>query len=393
MISWATNAEDVVLSRSLPGGFGTYVDLGAGDPDEGSATRLLAERGWYGISVTTGPGAAARHRERRPGDVTLELPAGVTPQRSLDTVLEDFSRGQLDLLRIGSAVPAGEVLAGVDLTRWHPRVVLVEAVDPVSGARRDGAWRAPLEAAGYAEALFDGVNHFFAPAGDQELLRRLAVPASSLDGYEPWTAARLNEALVRLHERIGVLERSLDERSGVAAGSSQLATRRTLHVPEPPAGLPQRRSAITSPGPVPSPPARLALVGDPGAWRRWTGEALAAALAAELLRVEHPADLAWGSLPASVVIDLAWPRTRLLERSLAATATAAVCPNDPGEDAVAGGWSATWTSTPATIGFGLDQLLTEPAATLAGLLAGCGLTPVVAPGTVVASLGVPTAGP
>ena len=390
MISWATNAEDVVLSRSLLGGFGTYVDLGAADPDEGSATRLLAERGWYGISVTAGPGAAARHRERRPGDVTLELPAGVAPPRTLDIVLEDFSRGPLDLLRIGSAAPAGAVLAGVDLARWRPRVVLVEAVDPASGAGDDDeAWRAPLEAAGYTEALFDGVNHFFAPADDPELLARLAVPASSLDGYEPWAAARLAEALAGLQERVRMLERSLDEHSGVAAGSSRLAAQRSLHVPEPPAGLPHRRAASTSPTPAPSPPARLALVGDPGAWRSWMGEALAAALSAELLRAEHPADLAWGSLPGSVVVDLAWPRTRLLERSLAAAAMAAVCHTEPADAGSPAGWGATWTSTPATVGFGLGELFADPTTTLAAVLAGCGLTPAFSPEAVVARLGPP----
>lgn len=394
MISWATNAEDVVLARSLPAGFGTYVDVGAGDPDEGSATRLLAERGWYGISVVAGAGAAARHRERRPGDVTLELPAGVAPPRTLDAVLEDFSRGPLDLLRIGSVAPAGQVLAGVDLSRWRPRVVLVETVDPLSGAgSHDAAWRDALETAGYAEALFDGVNRFFAPAADPDLLTRLALPASSLDGYRHWTAERLEETVDRLRDRVELLERTLDERSGVAAGSSRLAARRTLHVPQPPAGLPPRRRTIAVPMPAPPPPARLALVGGPGGWRSWLGEALAGVLGAELVRAEHPADLAWGSLAGPVVVELAWPRTRLLERALAAAAMAAVCPTSSTVGEGSAGWDATWGSTPATVGFGLGELFAEPAATLGAILAACDLAPLAAPETIVASLGAPAATP
>ena len=409
MISWATNAEDVVLARALPAGFGTYADVGAGDPDEGSATRLLAERGWYGISVTAGPEAAARHRERRPDDVTLELPAGASPRRTLDAVLEDFSKGPLDLLRIGSPAPAGTVLAGVELDRWRPRVVVVEAVDPVTGAGGDpAAWRAPLEAAGYTEAHFDGVNHFFAPAGDPDLLARLAVPASSLDGHRPWTAARLAEEVARMRERVGVLERTLDERSGVAAGSSRLAARRTLHVPEPPAGLPRRRPVVPSPAPAPSPPARLALVGSPGSWGPWLGPALAAALATEVRRADHPADVDWGSLPGSVVLEISWPRTRLLERTLAGAGMTSVCPSPrpprparradppaagPGSAPDPSEWSATWTSTPATVQYDPEGLLADPAATVGTILGACGLTPALDPEAVVARLGAPPPAP
>lgn len=429
MISWATNAEDVVLARALPSGFGTYLDVGAGDPDEGSATRLLAERGWYGISVVADPGAADRHRERRPADVTVELPAGDPPAASIDAVLEDFSKGPLDLLRIGHPAPAGALLAGADLARWRPRVVLVEAVDPVTGAGGDtGDWRAPLRAAGYTEALFDGVNHFFATTGEPDLLARLAVPASSLDRYQPWTSARLAEEVTRLRERVGVLERVADERSGVAAGTSRLAVHRTLHVPDPPAGLPERRPAVGSPGPGPHPPARLALVGSPGGPTRsdsrgsWLGTALAAVLGAELRRADHPADVAWGSLPGSVVVELAWPRTRLLERTLAGVGMIAVCPagaagvtggrwEDPagtgrpaptsqparvpqpaGGDRLAdpADWNATWTSTPTTVRYDPEDLLADPAGAVASILGSCGLTPAFDPEEVMAGLGAPT---
>ena len=91
MISWAANAEDVVLARALPSGFGTYVDVGAGDPDEDSATRVFAERGWYGINVAGGSETAARHHRRRPLHANLELPAAAGPERNLDSVLAELA--------------------------------------------------------------------------------------------------------------------------------------------------------------------------------------------------------------------------------------------------------------------------------------------------------------
>ncbi|MDA8063658.1 MAG: hypothetical protein M0T80_14730 [Actinomycetota bacterium] len=400
MISWATNGEDVVLARALPSGFGTFVDVGAGDPDEGTATRLLSERGWYGISVVTSPAAAARHRERRPGGVALELPAGASPERPLDAVLEELSKGRPDLLRIGSAVPAGPVLAGLDLARWAPRVVLVEAVDPHTGAGQEmGAWSETLAGAGYVEALFDGVNHFFAPAGAPELLERLRVPRSSLDGFLPWTEARwadevarleqtvsqLDETISQMRERTRLLERTLDERSGVAPGASGLVSRRSLHVPPPPAGLSPRRAVTAPPAPAPAPSARVALVGDPGSWAPWLGPALAATLGAQLCRAAHPGDVAWTSLPASVVLELPWPRTRMLRATLAAAGMVAVCTAGTVDN---GGWSAGWRSTPATVLVGPDDLLGAPAGALAGVVAACGLTPTADPGEVLADLGV-----
>lgn len=418
MISWADHAEDVVLGRALPAGYGTFVDVGAGDPDEGSATRVLAERGWYGISIAPDPAVADRHRRRRPADVTLELPAGASAGRSLDTVLEDFAKGKLDLLRIGSAAPAGTVLAGVDLARWRPRVVLVEVADPRTGAPAPGA--AALDAlgeAGYRQALFDGVNRFFAAPGDEELLGRLGAPASPADGYVPWTTVRQEEAIAALRRRVEHLERLLQDRSAAVSGSGAVAVRHPLHVPDPPRGLRPRAARPAPASPAPPPAARVAVVGAPGAAADWLRRALSAALDAPGPSADHPADVDWHGLPDRFVLGLPWPRTRLLEQVLAERGIVAVSPArrpagavadlEPPAGASAGddwlawatgaevaavlGRTVGWWATPATVRVRWEDLTADPPAALSAVLDACGLVPAADPSAVTAAVGPPPA--
>ena len=76
LVSYSQNGEDVRLWRVFRDvAHGFYVDVGAGDPWDGSVTRLFYDRGWSGVSVEPSP----VHEElaaARPRDVTIRAVVG-----------------------------------------------------------------------------------------------------------------------------------------------------------------------------------------------------------------------------------------------------------------------------------------------------------------------------
>lgn len=61
---------------------GFYVDVGAFHPYLFSNTAALHRAGWRGVNVEPNPDMAARLRQARPGDVTLEVAVGAAPGRA-----------------------------------------------------------------------------------------------------------------------------------------------------------------------------------------------------------------------------------------------------------------------------------------------------------------------
>lgn len=418
MISYAQNAEDVVLARALPGNVGFYVDVGAADPDDASVTRHFSELGWWGVNIEPRAEAAERLRQRRPRDVTLQVAAGAAPGtvelhrvtadpdlsttsagqlavlpegqretitvavpvRTLDDILEEFAPGPIDFLKIDAEGSEHAVLEGIDLERWRPRVVVVEAIAPWSTERTDHLWRHHLERSGYREALFDGVNLFFAPVDDAELLAVLGAPASALDGFIRGFEAAQAAELDFLRARIDVLQRTIDLRSGRHAGMSSTALALPVRLPPPPVPLGPRRLPLRA-GASPPAPARLAVVGGPCA--DWLGGVLARALDAALVRAGHPADVPWSALADRVVVRLDWRRSRLLEQTLQAHQLAAVCP-------ARAGTRPDWWATPATCRVPVEALADDPAGTVTLLLDEAGLTASHPVADVVRELGPPS---
>ena len=233
-MSNAQNGEDVVLWRALGHlATGTYVEVGANHPGEDSATRAFYDRGWRGLTVEPVPAYADLHRRERPRDTLLEAAVTdrpgdvvlhVIPDSGLSTLVDDVSEGHarsgfatedvtVPGVRLDDAVAdAGladvpvhfllvdvegaeaEVLASVDLARWRPWVLVVEATAPNSTEQTHHAWEPRLLAAGYELCLFDGVSRFYvAREHAEELGPRLSYPACVLDGYVTRTTVRLQE--------------------------------------------------------------------------------------------------------------------------------------------------------------------------------------------------------
>ncbi len=244
LVSWAPNAEDVVLWRALghrtPGYF---VDVGACHPVDDSITKLFSLEGWRGINIEPQPYLVEMLHADRPNDVNLGVGIGdepgelelfvveqdqqrttfspslaqgyreqgrwvttrTVPVMTLNQILAQHPLPRIDFLKIDAEGFEDKVIAGIDLQLHRPTVILAE-----QGTHQHYEFPATLEAAGYLPMVFDGVNRFFlAEEAADEIGDRLSYPACALDHWVP-------REVHRLQQHIADMERSESWRIGQA---------------------------------------------------------------------------------------------------------------------------------------------------------------------------------
>jgi FkbM family methyltransferase len=220
-VSFAQNYEDVVLWRALKhieNGF--FVDCGAYDPTSHSVTKAFYDRGWNGINIEPIPSLAQKFADQRPLDINLNIAvsdnsdcadlyeivdtglstfsreiadrhveAGFIAKRirvqtaTLSNVLEQFSRKTIHFLKIDVEGAEKRVLAGLDLGRFRPWVILVEATKPNSTEPIYQEWEPDLLSQGYDFVYFDGLNRFYVSHNHRELCSSLALPPNVFDNF------------------------------------------------------------------------------------------------------------------------------------------------------------------------------------------------------------------
>ncbi|CAL8972036.1 MAG: hypothetical protein BGO38_13325 [Cellulomonas sp. 73-145] len=258
-LSYAQNGEDVVLWRALQHvTAGRYVEVGANHPSEMSVTKAFYDAGWSGITVEPVPVYASLHRELRPRDTLVE--AAITDAdvhtvtlheipgtglstlvdavstshegngwahrdievaaRRLDDVLEEHLSPDepIHFLLIDVEGAERSVLASVDLHRWRPWVLVVEATNPLSPEPSHMAWEDGVLAADYRLCLFDGLSRFYVAAEHEELAAALSYPACPHDVYDTRVARDARE------ERRELLDEVLRWRALALEGWARSAT-------------------------------------------------------------------------------------------------------------------------------------------------------------------------
>jgi FkbM family methyltransferase len=242
-ISFAQNGEDVVLWRAFRDvEVGRYVEVGANDPTSTSITRAFYDRGWSGVEIEPVAEFAEAYRQARPLDtvvqvavtdadaesVTLHVVAGtglstlddaigerhrgegwetreeVVPARRLDDVLAEHLRPDetIHFLVVDTEGSERAVLASVDLRRWRPWVLVVEATAPNSTEQTHGQWEDMVLGAGYEFCLFDGLSRFYVAEEHAAALRpALSIPANPLDNFVLHEVKKQTEELAELRSR------------------------------------------------------------------------------------------------------------------------------------------------------------------------------------------------
>jgi FkbM family methyltransferase len=222
-LSYSQNLEDYHLSLAFAGqATGTYIDIGAGHPIADNVSFWFYERGWRGIVVEPQPELAALYGRLRPRDIAVRGLIGrergetdfhmVDRLHGLSTTREDVAQrarafdvdyrtlrlpvttlaqlceshdlGPIDFLKIDVEGAESDVLFGGDWKRFRPKVIVAEAVSPMSSEPSWQEWEPFLLAQGYRFILFDTLNRFYVAQEHPDIMARLPTERA------PWHAVR-----------------------------------------------------------------------------------------------------------------------------------------------------------------------------------------------------------
>jgi FkbM family methyltransferase len=226
IISYAQRYEDMHLLRVFgeqTAGF--YIDIGAGHPVYDNVSFAFYLRGWSGITVEPNPwlaqlSEAVRPRDRRHqslvgeknGEATYYLVedfhglsttveghalkaqsefgkssrAMTVPVATLRTLCEQHAPATIDFLKIDVEGAEREVLLGGDWRRFRPKVVVLEALAPVTMAPAWEVWEPRLTTQSYRFAYFDSLNRYYVAEEYAGLAERLAAAPPSFAGVIPF---------------------------------------------------------------------------------------------------------------------------------------------------------------------------------------------------------------
>jgi FkbM family methyltransferase len=170
VVCYSQEGEDIILDRLLADQqHGFYVDIGAHHPKRFSNTYLFYRRGWRGMNIDAMPGSMEAFRRIRPRDINLEI--GISAEKGVkefhvfhEEALNTFNgvlaeehvrqgwkrknivqvhvetvntllaehvpvNTHIDFLTIDIEGLDDAVLTTLDFTRYHPRVIVCEALN------------------------------------------------------------------------------------------------------------------------------------------------------------------------------------------------------------------------------------------------------------------------
>lgn len=226
-VSYAQNLEDVILYRALKDvERGSYIDVGANDPVVDSVTKAFYERMWNGINIEPVAHLYEKLVKDRPRDINLQLAVSPRPgtikfydvelsglstsesqvaasyreegrnvterqviTKPLNTICDEYAARQVHFLKIDVEGGEASVLSSIDLNRWRPWVIVVEATAPNRSELVYEEWEHLVIEKNYSFVYFDGLNRFYLADEHRELEKAFSVPPNVFDNfvrYEDW---------------------------------------------------------------------------------------------------------------------------------------------------------------------------------------------------------------
>jgi FkbM family methyltransferase len=212
-LSYAQRFEDFHLWRALgdiENGF--YVDIGAGHPVYDNVSFAFCLAGWRGITVEPNPALAELGRAVRPRDQLHEGLCGATageatlylqrefhglsttiaeharaaekevarpseavtlPMTTLTALCERHAPAIFEFLKVDVEGAEADVLRGADFSKHRPKIIVVEAIKPLSLAPAWDEWEPMLARHGYAYVWDDELNRYYVAREARALAERL----------------------------------------------------------------------------------------------------------------------------------------------------------------------------------------------------------------------------
>jgi FkbM family methyltransferase len=220
--SYAQNFEDILLWRCFKNIYhGTYIDVGAQDPDLDSVTKVFYVAGWAGINIEPSIQYYERLLAKRHRDVNLNI--GVSNNKEIldfyqieDSGLSTFvskyadehekngingewrkievltlneviethlTSSEIHFLKIDAEGFERKIIQGLDLKKFRPWIILVEGVEPNTQQNTAYIWEDLLLKENYSNVYFDGLNYFYASKEHEELAQHFIYPVGIFDNF------------------------------------------------------------------------------------------------------------------------------------------------------------------------------------------------------------------
>ena len=207
MLTYSQNFEDIILARIFSEQkTGFYIDIGACHPEKLSVTKHFYDLEWKGINVEPIPSAHQLFNEQRPRDINLNVAIDSAPGTrkffevlefdalstfdieqakylnetghnlkeytvetlTLNQIFEDYVDLEVDFLKIDVEGSEELVLKSIDFTKYRPKVLVVEAMQPAREFPGWGnhslvsnwAWEHLVTSNDYIFAHYDGISRF-----------------------------------------------------------------------------------------------------------------------------------------------------------------------------------------------------------------------------------------
>lgn len=197
--------EDYILSAVFKDvSVGSYIDVGASNPNKISVTKYFYLNGWQGINIEPMEHMYKLLSQDRPRDINLKVGVGdkvgelefyqifwnnenedsvlstfdrataldaeekgfqyktyKVPVTTLNNILTEYPMQLINFLKIDVEGFEKQVLDGLDFTKFRPEVFVIEATIPQTVVPSHQGWESILLENGYAYQLFDGLNRYY----------------------------------------------------------------------------------------------------------------------------------------------------------------------------------------------------------------------------------------